>query len=229
MDADRLRLIADTLQRVYRTPRWRSHGDPVSELVATVLSQHTTDVNTERAFASLRACLPEWNDVATAPTSLVAAAIKSGGLANIKAPRIQAILRRIHDLRGSYALDHLATLGVGDARRWLASLPGVGPKTASCVLLFSLGRPAFPVDTHVHRVIRRLGLAPASASPELVQDAVERAVGPDRDALYRLHLDLIRHGRAVCRALHPRCEACILSEHCEEYARRREASAIGTA
>jgi endonuclease-3 len=226
--ADRLRLIADRLQRDYRTPKWRSHGDPLDELVSTVLSQHTSDVNTARAFASLRARLPTWNDVVHAPTDAVAAAIQTGGLANIKAPRIQAILRRIREEQGGFDLGHLAAMNVANARRWLTSLPGVGPKTASCVLLFSLGKAAFPVDTHVHRVSRRLGVVPNDASPEAVQDAIERAVGDDRDALYRLHLNLIRHGRAVCRAQRPRCEACILSDWCDMYARGREATASGT-
>jgi endonuclease III len=202
--------------------------DPLEELILTVLSQHTSDVNASRAFASLRKRFSTWDRVARAPTSAVADAIRSGGLANVKAPRIQAILREIQAARGAHNLDHLASMSLGDARRWLTSLPGVGPKTASCVLLFSLGKSAFPVDTHVHRVIRRLGLAPAGASPEAVQDAVERAACADRDMLYRLHLNLIAHGRAVCRAQQPRCAACILSDRCEDYARRREASAIGT-
>ncbi|HEU0116443.1 MAG TPA: hypothetical protein VFQ80_17265, partial [Thermomicrobiales bacterium] len=171
---------------------------------------------------------PTWADVVAAPTETVAAAIQSGGLANIKAPRIQAILRRVQEERGAFDLGCLAEVSVASARRWLTSLPGVGPKTASCVLLFSLGKAAFPVDTHVHRVTRRLGLVPESASPEAVQDAIERDIGDDRDALYRLHLNLIRHGREICRVQHPRCATCILSDWCETYTRGREATAGGT-
>ncbi|HEU5431040.1 MAG TPA: endonuclease III [Thermomicrobiales bacterium] len=225
---DRLRLIADRLQQEYRTPAWRRHGDPLDELVSTVLSQHTSDINTARAFASLRAKLPAWDEVVSAPVETVATAIRTGGLANVKAPRIQAILRRIDAERGTFDLDDLAAMDVAGARRWLTALPGVGPKTASCVLLFSLGKAAFPVDTHVHRVTRRLGLTPPEATPESVQAAIERELGDDRDALYRLHLNLIRHGREVCRARHPRCEACILSDWCETYGRGREATAGGT-
>jgi endonuclease-3 len=219
---DRLRSIAARLQRAYETPPWRSHGDPLDELIATVLSQHTSDVNTARAFASLRERLPSWRAVAAAPTDEVAAAIRTGGLANVKAPRIQAILRAIEAERGAYDVDHLGAMSVPEARRWLTSLPGVGPKTASCVVLFSLGKAAFPVDTHVHRVTRRLGVVPSTASPEAVQDAIEREFGDDRDGLYRLHLNLIRHGRDVCRAQRPRCAACILSPWCATFARERE-------
>ncbi|HET7094970.1 MAG TPA: hypothetical protein VFI22_15870, partial [Thermomicrobiales bacterium] len=169
---DRLRLVAQRLQCAYRTPPWRSHGDPLSELVSTVLSQHTSDINTDRAFASLRARLPAWDDVVSAPTAAVAAAIRSGGLANVKAPRIQAILRRVREELGAYDLGRLAEMDVAGGRNWLTSVPGVGPKTASCVLLFSLGKAALPVDTHVHRVTRRLGVVPAELSPEAVQVAI---------------------------------------------------------
>ncbi len=183
-------------------------------MIATVLSQHTSDINTARAFGSLRSCFPHWSLVATAPVHEVVAAIRCGGLANIKAPRIQEILSAVHGRQGGYDLPSLRVLSLGDARRWLESLPGVGPKTASCVLLFSLGRPAMPVDTHVHRVSRRLAIVGDAASPVETQHTLEFLIGPRRDAIYTLHMNLIRHGREVCRARTPRCAACALSSIC---------------
>jgi endonuclease-3 len=181
----------------------------------TVLSQHTSDRNTERAFASLRARFPSWDDIRLAPTEEVATAIRSGGLAAIKAPRIQAILERIIIERGTLDLHHVARLPLDAAKRWLVSLPGVGPKTAACVLLFSFGRPALPVDTHVHRVSRRLGLIESGVSAERAQELLEARLGGDRDRVYAFHLNLIAHGRAICRARVPRCEGCCLAGCCD--------------
>ncbi len=202
------RLLAE-----YGQPQRKRCDDPVGQLVATILSQNTSDVNTERAYASLRAAFPYWRAVMTAPTEAVADAIRSGGLANQKAPRIQAVLRKIHQARGDFSLDWLAELPVEEARRWLDDLPGVGNKTASIVLLFCFGRPAFPVDTHVHRVTRRLGLAPTSASPDQVMRIIEAHTPPAW--FYPLHLNLIRHGRAVCKARRPQCSDCILADLCD--------------
>ncbi len=207
--------IAQVHQRLleaYGKPARRGCSDPVGSLVQTILSQNTSDVNTARAYASLRAAFPDWRAVMTAPTEAVADAIRSGGLANQKAPRIQAVLRAIYETRGAFDLNWLADLPVEEARRWLSSLPGVGNKTASIVLLFCFDMPAFPVDTHVHRVTRRLGLAPANASPDQVMRIIE-AHAPS-DWFYPLHLNLIRHGRAVCKAQKPRCNACILADLC---------------
>ncbi len=217
----RLRLVADLLQAEYRSGPWHSHGDPVSELVSTILSQNTSDINTARAFRSLRSELPTWTDVVNAATSVVADAIRSGGLANTKAPRIQAVLRTIRNEAGDFDLGWLDDLSVEEGRRALTQLPGVGPKTASIVLLFSLGKPAFPVDTHVHRVCVRLGVVDARSTPEQVQDAVEAEFGDDREALYALHRDMIEHGRLICVARRPRCDRCILAPWCD-YARQRQ-------
>ena len=211
--AAKIALVHQRLLAAYGDPERRRCGDPVGQLVATILSQNTSDVNTERAYAALRAAFRDWRAVMEAPTEAVAEAIRSGGLANQKAPRIQAALRRIHEARGDFDLDWLAALPVDEARRWLDDLPGVGNKTASIVLLFCFGRPAFPVDTHVHRVTRRLGLAPAKASPDQVMRIIEAHTPPDW--FYPLHLNLIRHGRAVCKARHPRCDVCILADICD--------------
>ncbi len=211
--AAKIALVHQRLLAAYGDPERRRCGDPVGQLVATILSQNTSDVNTERAYAALRAAFRDWRAVMEAPTEAVAEAIRSGGLANQKAPRIQAALRRIHEARGDFDLDWLAALPVDEARRWLDDLPGVGNKTASIVLLFCFGRPAFPVDTHVHRVTRRLGLAPAKASPDQVMRIIEAHTPPDW--FYPLHLNLIRHGRAVCKARAPRCDGCPLADICD--------------
>ena len=200
------------LLATYGEPQRRGCSDPVGSLVQTILSQNTSDVNTARAYASLRAAFPNWHAVMTAPTEAVADAIRSGGLANQKAPRIQAALRTIYETRGDFDLGWLAELPVEKARGWLTSLPGVGNKTASIVLLFCFGMPAFPVDTHVHRVTRRLGLAPANASPDQVMRIIEAHTPPEW--FYPLHLNLIRHGRTVCKAQKPRCDSCVLADLC---------------
>jgi endonuclease-3 len=213
---EKIPLIHAALLRVYGTPTWRPHHPPLDELVLTILSQHTSDVNSVRAFKTLRAALPTWEDVRDAPVAAVAAAIQSGGLAQVKAPRIQAVLRRIWEERGSFDLDFLLTAPLDQARAWLTGLPGVGPKTAACVLLFSCGRPALPVDTHVHRVARRLGLVPDRVSAEGAQHLLEAMVPPDD--YYAFHLNLIRHGREVCKAPRPRCEVCVIRAWCAYYA-----------
>ncbi|MEA2514087.1 MAG: endonuclease [Thermomicrobiales bacterium] len=212
--------IARRLDEHYGPRRWRSHGDPVDELVGTILSQHTSDTNTERAFASLRGRFPTWQQVVDAPTGAVADAIRSGGLANLKAPRIQAALAAVRERFGELDLSRLADMTVADARAELVSLKGVGPKTASCVLLFSFGLPAMPVDTHVHRVSRRLGLIRATESAEAAHELLECDLGENRDEVYAFHLNMIAHGRNVCLSRQPRCERCVLTECCDYFNRR---------
>jgi endonuclease-3 len=180
--------------------------------VLTVLSQHTSDVNAERAFESLRAAFPSWEEVVRAPTSAVADAIRSGGLADTKAPRIQAILREVAERRGAFDLSYLADLSDDEARSELMSLPGVGPKTAAVVLSFSLGRDAMPVDTHVHRVTKRLGLVPSDASAEKA-DRILHELVPE-GLRTQLHVALIRLGREICKAPDPRCRICPLNDIC---------------
>jgi endonuclease-3 len=211
---EHLNLIDRLLAESYGRPRWRSHGDPLDELIATVLSQHTSDVNTERAFASLRNRFPNWHGVMDAPEDEVAAAIRTGGLANLKAPRIQRILCAILELSGELSLESLRSLPLEDARQWLCRLPGVGPKTAACVLLFSLGLPAMPVDTHVHRVSRRLGLIDADLDANSAHTRLDSLLGNDRELVYALHLNLIQHGRLICKARLPRCGSCVLASIC---------------
>ena len=208
----RLRTIARRLARAYGDPPAPRRLPPLDELVLTILSQNTNDTNRDRAYADLRRTFPTWDDVADAPILAIARAIRSGGLAPTKAPRIKEVFRA---LRGDgVALDDRALRGHGDGALWdrLVALPGVGPKTAACVLLFSLDRPFFPVDTHVHRVAIRLGLVPPKATAIAAQAALQEAIAPAD--VYAAHMNLIRHGRHVCLARRPLCSACVLADRC---------------
>ena len=188
-------------------------ADPLDELILTVLSQHTSDINAERAFADLQRVFPGgWQQVVDAPTVGVADAIRSGGLANSKAPRIQAILREVSDREGSFDLSSLRTMSDAEARDYLIGLPGIGPKTAAVVLSFALGRDAMPVDTHVHRVTKRLGLIPPKATAERA-DRILHELVPD-GMRTPLHVAFIRLGREICKAPTPRCRQCPLKELC---------------
>jgi endonuclease-3 len=204
--------VLDTLRDFYGTPERGLSGDALTQLVQTILSQNTSDVNTERAFAGLWARFGAWQPILEAPTSEVADAIRSGGLAEIKAPRIQGVLAAIQQDRGELSLDFLATLPLDEARTYLTSLNGVGPKTAACVLLFALGMPALPVDTHVHRVSKRLGLIGEKINAEAAHRQLESAIPSDQ--MFDAHMLLIRHGRTICKALRPRCAECPLEERC---------------
>ena len=186
--------------------------DPLDELILTVLSQHTSDLNAGRSFVSLRQRFPSWDRVVRARTASVADAIRSGGLADSKAPRIQAILREIRGREGSFDLSRLRDLDDAEAAAYLTSLPGIGPKTAAVVLAFSLGRDAIPVDTHVHRVTKRLGLVPATGSAERAGRLLHELV-PD-GLRTSLHVGLIRLGREICKAGIPRCRRCPLKDLC---------------
>jgi endonuclease-3 len=208
--------IHDLLLSEYGERVWRPH-DPVATLVSTILSQNTNDVNRDRAFERLQGRFPTWEAVRDAPLEKLVEAVRPAGLAPTKAPRIQEALRRITAERGKISLDFVATLPLEEARGWLLSIPGVGPKTAAIVLLFALGRPAFPVDTHVHRVTRRLGLIPDKSSREKAHELLEALVPPD--IYYTFHLNLIEHGRAVCHARNPECARCVLQDQCAYYAR----------
>jgi endonuclease-3 len=193
--------------------------DPIDELINTILSQNTNDTNRDRAYRALRSTLPAWEQVRDAPALKVIDAIRPAGLANQKGPRIQAVLRRITAERGELNIDFLRELPVDDAKAWLTSLDGVGPKTAAIVLLFALGRPAFPVDTHIHRVTGRLGLIPPKTSADKAHEILEALV--PAEWYHAFHLNVIAHGRAVCKAQRPRCEVCTLQKHCDYYQHRR--------
>ena len=249
-------LVSDVLDRLvvlHGLPRWERRLDATTELVLTILSQNTADLNSERAFQALRdrypsvdgpvevhrvagargaerapdgwggvgmdaGRAPDWVAVETAPVEELAATIRSGGLADQKAPRIQSALRTIREERGDHRLDFLAELSARDARDWLTRIPGIGPKTASVVLLFCFGTPLMPVDTHVERVSKRIGLLPADASLALAHEAWMRLVPEDR--MYEAHVNLITHGREVCGARQPKCAVCPLADRCRFVDRR---------
>ena len=198
----------------YGQQEWHPR-EPLSVLISAILSQNTSDVNRDRAWTRLKERFPTWESVLAADTTELAEAIRPGGLADIKAPRIQEALREIKWERGELTLDFLAEMEVDEARRWLTSLNGVGPKTAAIVLLFSLGKPAFPVDTHVHRVSQRLGLIGPKTSREQAHEVLEALLPPE--IYYTFHLNLIAHGREVCKPQQPRCAPCVLREQCDYY------------
>ena len=214
----RVRAIRDRLRQLYGRPVNNPHGHPIAELVRTVLSQNTNDRNRDVAYERLRAELPTWVDVRDAPVSVVEEAIRPGGLSRTKAPRIQEILRLLPESDGEPTLDWLADTDRDAALDFLTGLPGVGRKTAACVLIFSFDRPEVPVDTHVFRVGGRLGLFPERASFEAAHDEMLAITDPE-DA-YELHLNLIAHGRSVCRP-RPRCGECELRRMCPWFRRHR--------
>jgi endonuclease III len=219
-DRRRLRKITDRLAKEYGRPALRPHRAPVDELVLTVLSQNTNDRNRDVAYFRLRDRFPSWDAVAEAPVEEVEDAIRPGGLAPTKSVRIKQIL----DAVGDDDLLWLEQAPLEEARAYLCALPGVGRKTAACVLLFSFGRPDVPVDTHVYRVGGRLGLWPAKASLLKAHDELARLVGDDGEFAYEAHVLLIRHGRRTCVARTPRCPECPLRRMCPE-GRRRLAAA----
>lgn len=208
----RVQRIIRLLEPLYGPCKPPRDFDGVAELVYTILSQHTSDANSLRAYVQLRKVFPTWDAVVAASPDAVATAVRNGGLARIKAPRIQRVLREIKTQRGAYDLDFLRRLPLREAKAWLLSLDGVGPKTAACVLLFGLGLPAFPVDTHVHRVAKRLGLIGPKVGAEEAHDILERMAGPER--VLPFHMYLIAHGRRVCKAQRPRCGQCVLESLC---------------
>ncbi len=209
----RVRAIRDRLREIYGRPVNEPHGHPIEELVRTVLSQNTNDRNRDVAFARLRRRFPGWEEVRDAPTGEVVEALRPGGLAETKAPRIQEILGRLDDHPD---LDWLRDAPRDEAMAFLVDLPGVGRKTAACVMIFAFNRPEIPVDVHVYRVGGRLGLFRDNASFEEAHDEMLAIVDPE-DA-YELHMNLIRHGREVCRPK-PRCGECGLRRMCPWYRR----------
>jgi endonuclease-3 len=213
MDAKRFAIqVHKKLLEFYGEPTWRNPLPPVDELISTILSQNTNDTNRDRAFVSLRTRFPDWAAVRDADTEQVVAAIRSAGLANQKGPRIQQVLREITAERGSLDLSFLKDLPLEEIRAWLMKFKGVGPKTAAIVLLFSLGRPAFPVDTHIYRVTGRLGLRPDRMTVEEAHPYLEGLFPPE--AYSAAHLNIIRLGREICAARKPDCPACPLREIC---------------
>mgnify|MGYP002631362447 FL=1 len=191
---------------------WEPRFDPASELVYTILSQHTSDINSERAFKNLMATFGSLEDIASASVGDIEDAIRMGGLAKVKAPRIKAVLNQIFEELGSFDLMFLKDMPLDEAKAWLKRLEGIGPKTAAIILCFSLGMPAMPVDTHIYRVSQRLGFVGKKISADKAHDVLEAKVEPED--VFDFHLYLINHGRQVCKALRPRCDRCVLAWGC---------------
>ncbi len=229
--------VLHELEARYGTPVWESRLDPTSELILTILTQNSADVNAEVAFQALREAYPsglasqahhpgagwggpglpdgappDWAAVEFAPIPELTDVIRPGGLANQKAPRLQSTLRRIREERGDYSLDFLATLPPLEARAWLTSFDGIGKKTASILLLFSFGQPLMPIDRHVERVSHRVGLLPPKATIDEAHELFLGVFAPDE--MYAAHVNLIQHGRKVCHAQRPDHDACPLRPRC---------------
>ena len=213
--AQKYNAIHQALIAAYGQPTWRQHLLPEDELVCTILSQSTSDTNRDKGFYALKGRYPDWESVMNAPEADIIETIRPAGLANQKGPRIQAALRTVMAERGEINLGFLADLPLDEAKSWLTNIKGVGPKTAAIILLFAFDRPAFPVDTHVHRITRRLGLIGPKVSANKAHAILENLGDPD--TFYPLHLNLIRHGREICTARKPKCEICPLQTECDYY------------
>ena len=211
--------VYKALLAAFGEPTWRNPLPPIDELVSTILSQNTNDINRDRAFTSLRQHFPSWESVRDAKQQNVIGAIRVSGLANRKGPRIQNVLREITAERGSLDISFLADMPTEEARAWLMKFHGVGPKTAAIVLQFSLNRPAFPVDTHIYRVSGRIGLRPAKMTVEQAHVYLEKLFPPA--TYYAGHLNLIRLGREVCHPRKPDCPHCPVLRLCQYEAKTK--------
>jgi endonuclease-3 len=210
---DPITAIIQNLEATFGVPTPRRRADPLDVLIETILSQATTDANSRQAFARLKERFPTWEQARRAPTPRLARAIETGGLANVKSVRIKNLLNEIRRRRGSLDLAFLHDAPLDEAREFLLSLDGVGPKTAACVLLFACRRPVFPADTHILRVTTRLGLIPQKCSDERAHEILEGLIPPKN--YYSTHINLIRLGRQICRPQNPKCVECPLLEYCE--------------
>ncbi|NJL96193.1 MAG: endonuclease III [Anaerolineae bacterium] len=213
-------LIDPLLTEAYGYPAWRQHLPPVDELVSTILSQATSDGNRDKGFYALKARYPDWQSVRDAPVEEIEQTIRPAGLSRQKAPRIQAALRFVTEHQGTLSLEFLDDLPVAEAKAWLTQMDGIGHKTAAIILCFAFNKPAFPVDTHVHRVTARLGLIGPRTDAEKAHHELEAIVPPSD--YYAVHLNLIQHGRTLCKARNPRCAACFLCPHCRYYQEQQE-------
>jgi endonuclease-3 len=238
----RPRLLDDTLDAltsIYGPQVWRRRLDPTSELILTILTQNSADTNAEKAFVALRAAYPsgladeihepgvgwggaglppgappDWAAVENAPLDELIDVIRPGGLGPTKAPRLQATLRRIREERGNHSLEFLGEMPAIAARDWLTTIPGIGKKTASVLLLFCFNHPLMPVDRHVERVAKRIGLVPPKAHPDLATDQFNAMLAAAPERTYEAHVLLIHHGRAICQARSPKHELCPIRQRC---------------
>ena len=219
--AQRALAVHERLLAHYGQPEWRNPLPPLDELISTILSQNTNDINRDAAFNTLKAALPSWEAVRDAPEQTVVEAIRTAGLANQKGPRIQAVLKAISEERGELSLEFLRDVPKQEASEWLQRFKGVGPKTAAIVLQFSLDMPAFPVDTHIYRVTGRIGLRPPKMSADQAHTYFEEVL--PEESFYAAHLNIIRLGREICQARKPKCPDCPLQDLCDYYAANYDA------
>ena len=210
--------ILQNLKAVFGVPKPERGLDPLDVLIETILSQSTTNANSDRAFANLKERFPTWGRAMRARVSTIETAIRSGGLAKQKSARIKEMLVEIHKRRGSLDLSFLETAPLHEAKEFLGSLKGVGPKTVACTLLFAYNRPVFPIDTHIFRIARRLGLIPERCSDEEAHRLMGEMI--PRKRYFEAHINLIRLGRKICRPSNPLCEQCCLLDYCEYYEKR---------
>jgi endonuclease-3 len=204
--------VISNLRKLYGEVEWRPRYDPITELVFTILSQHTSDVNSERAFSNLIQHFGTIQNIADGDIETISRCIKIGGLNHVKAPRIKTVLNRIRQIRPDMDLTFLKQIPLEQAKAWLQQLPGIGPKSAAVILCFSLGMPAMAVDTHVYRVSKRLGLITDSTTANQAHPILEELV-PPRD-VFQFHTSLITHGRRTCKAINPNCSECPLAQRC---------------
>ena len=204
--------VMTQLGEAYGPVEWEPRYNPAEELVYTILSQHTSDINSERAFLNLMSVFGTLDAIADASTDDIEEAIKSGGLAKQKSVRIKQVLNIVRSDVGSFDLSFLGEMPLDESKAWLKDLPGVGPKTAAIILCFSLGMPAMPVDTHIYRVSQRLGLIGKKVSADKAHDILEPMVS--QEDVFAFHMYLIKHGRQICKAQRPRCDECVLAWGC---------------
>ncbi|HEU5015916.1 MAG TPA: endonuclease III [Roseiflexaceae bacterium] len=216
---ERAQIVYQLLGEAYGIREWYARREPLHELISTILSQRTNGANEEKAFQQLWAKYGSWEAIAAAPVEDITEAIAPSNYADQKAPRIKAVLQHIIDERGMADITFLADLPVDEALAWLRALPGVGPKTATLVLLFCFHKPVLPVDTHVHRVSQRVGLIGPRATAEQAHELLPRLLPHDATVLWNFHHNMLRHGQKICIWGTPRCSKCVLREHCDYYAR----------
>ena len=213
----KVKAVSDLLSIIYGPIPWEPRYNASEELVYTILSQHTSDINSERAFHNLLTVFGDLEHIADASVDDIEVAIRRGGLSKTKAPRIKSILNEIREELGSFDLSFLAEMPLKDAKAWLINLKGVGPKTAAIILCFSFGMPAMPVDTHIYRVAQRLSLVGKKISAEKAHDILESLVEPKE--VFQFHMYLIKHGRDTCKAQRPKCYQCSLTDLCPSFKR----------
>lgn len=208
-----IQYIIQNLERTYGVPENKRPSDALDMLIKIILSQATSDANSHRTFAALKKRFPDWNAIIRARTSTVADTIRSGGLANQKAAVIKNVLKQIKEEHGTLDLDFLHHVKAEDAVRYLSQFRGIGPKTIACTLLFACRKEVFPLDTHIFRILRRVGLIPQQCTDKRAHEIMNQIVPPGK--FYSFHVNLIRHGRALCRPRDPLCERCPIVEYCD--------------